>query len=303
MADNDSRIKQKLKELARNFLYEHSYGKLPSNEEGADVLIKYINSNQPFMACRMGATECRVVCRWMQNKDYSELEKLHATQWSGIFPNDKNNLYKFAKTYTDAINMADIIFTWGCYKEPQIIKKYANDEVEILRDTTNLFLFNKKQWTLALKEKKVLIITPFDHTSKMQYEIRDKLFDSEVLPEFKSISYVRTIQSSAGNDVDCGFNSWFDALDHMYKLIDEQDFDIALISGGAYGIPLAAYVKSKGKQAIHLASHLQILFGIRGRRFDNWPKWAAHFNEYWVYPSDSETPKTKNLVEGGSYWK
>lgn len=303
MADNDNRIVQKLKWLCRNFYYEHSYNKLPTNEEGADTLIEYINSDQPFMACRMGATESRVVYNWMQNQDYSETMRSRATQWTGIFPNNKQDLYRFAQIYTDSINDADVMFTWGCYKEPKIIKKFAKHDVKILRDTTNLFLFNKKQWTTALKGKRVLIITPFDETSKKQYELRNKLFNDEILPEFKNISFIRTVQSSAGNDLYCGFNSWFDALDYMCKLIDTQDFDIALISGGAYGIPLASYIKRKGKQAIHIASHLQILFGIRGRRFDNWPEWAACFNEYWAYPSDNETPSGKHIVEGGSYWK
>lgn len=52
-----------------------------------------------------------------------------------------------------------------------------------------------------------------------------------------------------------------------------------------------------------MASNMQILFGIRGKRWDNWPAWAAHFNEYWVYPSENETPNGKNAVEGGSYWR
>ena len=97
--------------------------------------------------------------------------------------------------------------------------------------------------------------------------------------------------------------SWFEALASMEKEIATKEFDIALIAAGAYGLPMAAYVKSLGKQAIYMASSMQILFGIRGKRWDNWPDWAAHFNEYWVYPSEAETPSKKNEVEGGSYWK
>lgn len=33
-----------------------------------------------------------------------------------------------------------------------------------------------------------------------------------------------------------------------------------------YGFPLAAHVKHKGKQAIHLGGTLQLLFGIKGNR-------------------------------------
>ena len=42
------------------------------------------------------------------------------------------------------------------------------------------------------------------------------------------------------------------------------DFDVALIGCGAYGFPLAAKLKTAGKQAIHLGGVLQALFGIKG---------------------------------------
>ena len=41
--------------------------------------------------------------------------------------------------------------------------------------------------------------------------------------------------------------SWFDALDKMYKDIRELDFDVAIVGCGAYGLPLAAKIKSLGK--------------------------------------------------------
>lgn len=49
----------------------------------------------------------------------------------------------------------------------------------------------------------------------------------------------------------------------------------------------------------------QLLFGIKGRRWEeNYPsKIATWFNEAWVYPSESETPKNAGVVEKGCYWK
>ena len=158
-------------------------------------------------------------------------------------------------------------------------------------------------WTTALKGKKVLIVSPFVETIAKQYEKRNLLFDKPKLPSFSSISYVRAIQSNAGENENINFESWFEALNYMEQEINEKDFDVALIAAGAYGIPLAAYVKNMGKQAIHLASNMNILFGIRGKRWENWPNWVKHFNEYWCYPSEDETPKRKDTVEGGSYWK
>lgn len=71
------------------------------------------------------------------------------------------------------------------------------------------------------------------------------------------------------------------------------DFDIAIIGCGAYGMPLAAKLKKTGKQAIHLGGETQLLFGIKGKWWEeNYPsKIASCFNEYWGYPADSENLK------------
>ena len=55
----------------------------------------------------------------------------------------------------------------------------------------------------------------------------------------------------------------------MKAQIDKEDFDICLIGAGAYGFPLAAYVKRKGKKAVHLGGALQLLFGIKGSRWED----------------------------------
>ncbi|MCD7824193.1 MAG: hypothetical protein LUG86_09320 [Oscillospiraceae bacterium] len=111
---------------------------------------------------------------------------------------------------------------------------------------------------------------------------------------------IKAVQTSAG--VESEFSSWFDALDSMKKQIDQVDFDVAIIGAGAYGLPLAAYCKQKGSQAIQMSGATQILFGIKGKRWDSHPFISSLYNEYWVRPNESETPPQKQKVEGGSYW-
>lgn len=81
--------------------------------------------------------------------------------------------------------------------------------------------------------------------------------------------------------------------------IDKKDFDVALLGCGAYGFPLAAYIKSIGKQAIHVGGPLQLYFGIRGKR---WTDMGFYSNKYWTSPSESERPQNLKNVEGGCYW-
>jgi hypothetical protein len=90
--------------------------------------------------------------------------------------------------------------------------------------------------------------------------------------------------------------------DWMCNEINKIEFDTAVIGAGAYGFPLAAHVKRLGKQAIHLGGASQLLFGIRGNRWDNNPAINRFYNEHWVKPLTSETPRNSYVVEKACYW-
>lgn len=71
-------------------------------------------------------------------------------------------------------------------------------------------------------------------------------------------------------------------------------------------MPLAGYIKEElHKKAIHLGGGTQLLFGIKGRRWQVDYKNSCYrdlFNEYWVSPDESERPQNFNKIEGGCYW-
>lgn len=113
-----------------------------------------------------------------------------------------------------------------------------------------------------MQGKRVLAIHPFEKSIQAQYLRREQLFPgTNVLPQFELMT-VKAVQSAAGNPVE--FATWAEALTSMQQKIDQLDFDVALIGSGGYGLPLAAHVKSLGKQSIHMGGALQILFGIKG---------------------------------------
>ena len=87
----------------------------------------------------------------------------------------------------------------------------------------------------------------------------------------------------------------------MYNEALKIDFDVAIIGCGAYGFPLAAKLKRAGKITIHLGGAVQILFGIKGSRWDN-GEVSKFYNEYWVRPDDKDKPQNANNVENGCYW-
>ena len=153
---------------------------------------------------------------------------------------------------------------------------------------------------------------PFAKTILNQYSKRKILFkNEEILPEFHSLVVIKAVQS-LGNSDD-RFLDWFEALEFMKNEINKQDYDICLIGAGAYGFPLAAHVKRMGKKSVHMGGALQLLFGIKGKRWEDpnygvreWgiePKaYTTLINNHWVRPDETEKPETANQVEGACYW-
>jgi hypothetical protein len=165
------------------------------------------------------------------------------------------------------------------------------------------WLTKGRPWSAALKGKKVLVIHPFENTIREQYKKRENIFPgTEILPEFE-LKTLKAVQTLCG-EKDERFETWFDALDYMEREALKIDFDIAIIGCGAYGMPLAARLKKAGKQAIHLGGATQLLFGIKGKRWEeNYPtSIAKRFNEAWVRASADETPQAARTVEKGCYW-
>lgn len=234
---------------------------------------------------------------------YPSLWSLKPLDWlcsnAGFFPNDTTLLKDFYLEYMKVLPQIDILGSY-IYEEKVFDEKINNAKRVNLHGYYYPF-FYKNPWTRRLKGKKVLVISPFDKEIEQQYRNREKLFaDTDVLPEFTLITY-KAVQSMLGIKTD--YETWFDALQKMKNDIANIDFDIALIGCGAYGMPLAAHVKMKGKQAVHLAGNTQLLFGIIGKRWQDMPQTAKFMNEYWIHPSNNSIPKNHSRIEGGHIGK
>ena len=138
------------------------------------------------------------------------------------------------------------------------MKKYSPN-AKLIRILSLEPYFFAQPWSSAMRNKKILVIHPFVDTIREQLKIKNKLFvDENVLPDFKNVSFIKAVQSNAGEVT--AYSNWFEALEYMKSEISKVDFDIAIIGAGAYGLPLAAYCKQLNKQAIQMAGATQILF-------------------------------------------
>lgn len=83
----------------------------------------------------------------------------------------------------------------------------------------------------------------------------------------------------------------------MIDDISKIDFDVALLGCGLYGIPLSAHIKRMGCQAIYTGGATQIIFGIKGRRWDN----LGIYNDNWVRAMPEDIPERMQSIEGGCF--
>lgn len=299
--DNDNKVKKVLANIYKIIRFKTSYRNenILSEYDGNDLIRQLILSGEPCMIARLGATESRCIEKWMNHKDFDKENLENIKQLSGVFPNDSNSIAEFCEVYTEGILDIDVLAVWGVTAERNIYKKYCPTAKLINIMSLEPFFYDNP-WSSAIRGKKLLILHPFVETIKKQLINKDKLFkNDEVLPDFKEVSYIKAVQSLGGSDE---YESWLEALKSMCSEIRKIDFDVAIIGTGAYGVPLASYIKSLGKQAILMAGATQLLFGIKGKRWEERTEYKELFNEYWVRPSSMETPKEKEKVEGGSYW-
>lgn len=216
----------------------------------------------------------------------------------GFFPDDSSFLERYSNELEADISEVDLLGVF--FGREKILEGLLAPQTQRCRlDAIEPYDYSLP-WSKALEGKKVLVIHPFAETIKRQYLRRELLWDNpDVLPAF-DLQTIKAVQTIAFEE--SSFSDWFEALDSMKAQMDKADYDIAIIGCGAYGFSLAAYAKRQGKKAIHLGGATQILFGIKGKRWDEMPSVNKFYNEYWVYPSSDETPHGKDKVEGGCYW-
>ena len=292
--------------------------KMFSAKEYANELIyQKLIDEKPCMLARFGSTEMLCLTNYLgvtQHKKFKNYKSYiksqtppwwweastiqQMQQWSGFFPAKINKIEQFCELMLNDIPQLDILGSW--LKEESFVSKEMGNAKKLVLEDIEPF-FSPNPWTRALEGKKVLVLHPFDETIKQQYLKRKLLFENNLLPNFE-LKTIKAVQSIAG--VQTEFSDWFEALEFMKAQINSIDYDICIIGAGAYGFALAAHVKRMGKKAIHLGGVTQLLFGIKGKRWEEYVVWPYTnlYNEHWVRPGEKEKPKNAEVVEGACYW-
>lgn len=272
-----------------------------------------IDSGKPFLLGRPGGTESDGIYFFLKHRvhslkkyppHYSKSYSNRARALSGITHRDSTDLDEFHLAYLNAILTSNVVgfglFAPGVLRLVDMMEK-AGARITPIRQLEPFVAHSESvsPWTTALSGKKVLVIHPFTETIQSQYSRRTCISGvSDILPEF-TLQVVKPPVTFAGEKSD---KPWREHFDQLIRDIEGLDFDIALTSAGSYGLPIAHEIVKSGKQAIHLGGSLQLLFGIKGKRWESRTPFSAYMDETWVRPSANEVPAGSTRVEGGAYW-
>lgn len=240
-----------------------------------------------------GGPDRRTVSGWGSHRTV-----LHRN--AGVYPDDDASLSKWATEFAASLGEIDALGVWFHRGEHRLVKRFAPRAALLSLNALEPY-YQTPPWSRALAGKRVTAVTPFASTFQRQYLRRTETWRDrpDVLPVFE-LSTVRCPLSAGLTDPE--FPTWFDALDAMTDQIAKLNPDVVLVGAGAWSIPLVARAKRMGKFAIHLGGSTQILFGVRGGRWDNHPRIGPMMNDAWARPGEEEKPKTFRAVENGCYW-
>jgi hypothetical protein len=292
-----------------------NYGarRILSASEANHLLRERLAQGVPTSAGKIGDVELEVLVKYERahhdpDKFFDaishrgpELDLLHLN--AGVFPKEQAVLVDWAEIFLASLSSVDLLGVWFNSGEETIVGKYAPSAT--LADIKGLDPFyHESPWTKELAGRQVIAVTPFADSVAQQWTARTgaELFplNPSMLPPFD----LRIVRAPFSAGVRPPLHqSWQAALRHLKDEVAKEAFDMALIGAGAFSLPLCSFVREElGGSAVHLGGGLQLLFGIKGRRWSNRPMISRLFNDRWIHPLPHETPRARWKIEGGAYW-
>lgn len=272
-----------------------------------------LSSNEPFLLGRPGGTESegvyffhrqRLGSRQKTKKPYSAWFRKFSTVYSGITHNNDIDLDRFSSIYLRSVLASDVL-AFGQFAPGAlgIVRTLSDTGTPITHfDSLEPWVCrenNVDPWTLALGGKKVLVIHPFVKSITRQFDRRAEITGVKDFLPFFNLKTLAPPVTFAGEGSD---KSWVDNLNGLIEQVNSEDFDVALIGAGAYGLPIGEAIKHGGRQAIHLGGITQLLFGVSGKRWESHSQLEKYVDDTWIRPYEEEKPAGHISVEAGAYW-
>ena len=254
---------------------------------------------------KLGGTETSYIYDFLVNNGGCTKNPYELFWQSGVLCPNPNSLAEFIKVYIDAALHMDHLIKWfhplsdGKLLD-EVCLQHLGYKNELFDGHQELepFLKGEEGWHYHLGDTKLLFVSPFPDTVAIQKEKYSEIWQGAPRPEVVTVRYPFA-ECYTGEEPKV---VWQDRLAQMKEEIAKQDFDFATLGCGAMGLPLCKFIQNElGKGCIYLGGGNQLLFGIKGRRWEDNDSFKEMLqNPSWIRPLPNETPKEQ--IEGGAYF-
>jgi len=288
--------------------------------EMSDWISNKLKSNESFSCVRLGHTEHEMINHILRGEIIPN-RWIQYTNTAGIFPHTQEFCRdQYYPKIDKSLESADAIGQPGVSSKifsTNFQEKYLTDNIGFVecRFLDPAYLVDYEDpWTKYLKGKKVLVVNSSASSIEKQWEIIDDVWGDkrEKICPFDLVEVIRSPlpPSICGGDIyynDEKIEDWVQSSEMICDMIDDVDFDVALVGAGAYAPVLASHIKQKNKSVITTCGATQLFFGVKGKRWSkNNAKHCEVFNESWIYPVDEDIPTNLKFFEafegGNAYW-
>ena len=273
-----------------------------------DDLANALHEGKPLVAGKIGGAELmaleygdhRIRPAWPPGWSWQRPARRLMNN-AGFFPVEKGAFDRWQVTMRGAITAADFLCAW---QTDPFLRIYEERLIRELAPMSRNFLLESLGRPLvpALLPFRWLVVSPFAASIHRQLKnlraIHDPLrkVNGDWSGPAQSCELVRCpFQSHLEPSP---YRSWEEGLDRLSEEVSRKQFEVALIGAGAWSLPLAARIKQTGRSAIHFGGETQLLFGIKGKRWENY----GIYNDAWISADPSEMPAHRDRVEQGCYW-
>jgi len=281
---------------------------LPRPMADIEAVVAALREEEPFVAGKIGGAELLALeygdhlirPPWPPGWSW-ERPARRLMNNAGFFPVNKEAFARWQTIMRDSIGATDILCAWQTdpflrtYEE-RLIQELAPASSDIPLETLG------RPLVPALLPFRWLVISPFVLSIQRQLSKLQAIHDplGKIRGEWdKPAKQCELVRCPFQSHLEPSpYRSWEEGLDRLADEISKKNFDVALIGAGAWSLPLAGRIQAVGRSAIHFGGETQLLFGIKGKRWENY----GIYNDAWISADPSEMPARRDRVEQGCYW-
>jgi hypothetical protein len=292
---------------------------LISREQFIARLERAVSTGSGFAAGKIGDAEKR----WMyqpivgaerrrrsQLRAYHLSLKFHVFNQAALFPPEVEFYSRYNEFYIPHIRNLDALGLFGVPSEAELVHHYRleiplmafrDQEPDRSRPDNPALCYLR-----FFQRKRILIVTsPADLLAKRATKM---IFEAVWSKTGKRWFYPASVESLSfpygwAPETAKRYGDSIHLFESLAESMAAREFDVALIAAGGLGIPLASQAKQLGKIGLSLGGHLQVLFGVIGRRWREREDWVRNYvNPSWIDMPDTRADWAVSGADGGAYW-